>query len=85
MKVLVAKRPSRPLATTDPWFATEGEIVVAPLVCDDVTCGCDVVHQGITSHGYSTLTVVREVTTAPDDLITASRRVDLRLLHRAMI
>jgi hypothetical protein len=55
MKVLVAKRPSRPLAAIDRWSATEGEVVVAPFVCGDAGCGCDVVHQGITSHGYTTL------------------------------
>jgi hypothetical protein len=73
MKVLAAKRPSRPLAGVDRWSATEGEIVVAPLVCEDATCGCDIVHQGITSHGYSTLAVVREVTAVADDLIAACR------------
>ncbi|NKZ14516.1 hypothetical protein HGA11_26380 [Mycolicibacterium septicum DSM 44393] len=73
MKVLVAKRPSRPMAATDRWSATEGEVVVAPFVCDDAGCGCDVVHQGITSHGYSTLAAVGEVPAAPVDLIAACR------------
>lgn len=73
MKVLVAKRPSRPLATTDRWSAAEGEVVVAPFVCGDAECGCDVVHQGITSHGYSTLAAVGEASAGPVDLIAACR------------
>ncbi|OMC03407.1 hypothetical protein A5733_23455 [Mycobacterium sp. NS-7484] len=73
MKVLAATRPPRPLAKADHWSATEGEIMVAPYVCDDTACGCDVVHQGITSHGYSTLAVVGEVTATPDRLIAACR------------
>ncbi|MBU9765896.1 hypothetical protein FR943_18875 [Mycobacterium sp. TNTM28] len=73
MKVLVAKRPSRPFAAADRWSATAGEVVVAPLVCDDAACGCDIVHQGITSHGYSTMAAVGEISTPPDNLIAACR------------
>lgn len=73
MKVLVAKRPARPMAATERWSAADGEIVVTPFVCDEAGCGCDVLHQGITSHGYSTLAVVRDINVTTDSLIDACR------------
>ncbi|MGY1992371.1 DUF7715 family protein [Mycolicibacterium fortuitum] len=73
MKVLAAARPSLPRSGTDRWSAAEGEIVVAPYVCDDTACGCEVVHQGISSHGYSSIAMVREVSATPDRLVAACR------------
>jgi hypothetical protein len=61
MKVLVAKRTTPPRQTDDVWSAMQGEIVVAPFVCQDSDCDCDRVHQGIVSHGYSTEAEVRDI------------------------
>ncbi|WP_163696059.1 DUF7715 family protein [Mycolicibacterium sarraceniae] len=73
MKVLLAKRPSPPRQRSDIWSAMNGEIVVAPFVCNDDGCDCDHVHQGIVSHGYSTQAEVSEVATSPDGLVLACR------------
>lgn len=73
MKVLVAQRPTPPRQSDDVWSAMRGEIVVAPSVCQDRECHCDRVHQGVISHGYSTLVEVHEASTSPDTVIAACR------------
>lgn len=73
MNVLVAKRPSLPRGEGDVWSAMQGEIVVAPFVCQVPGCGCDHLHQGIVSHGYSTEAEVRHVAASPEDLVVACR------------
>ena len=73
MKVLVAKRPPSPRQSDDVWSAMHAEIVVSPFLCQDRDCHCDRVHQGVISHGYSTVAEVSETDTSPDALIAACR------------
>lgn len=73
VNVLVAKRPSLARGGRDVWSAMRGEIVVAPFVCQDRGCGCDQVHQGIVSHGYSSEVEVRDIAASQEALIAACR------------
>lgn len=70
MRVLTATRP--PL-DGGAWSAIEGEIAVGPFVCDNLECGCDQVHQGLNSHGYTATVQVRDVELTRDELVLACR------------
>lgn len=49
------------------------EVVVAPFVCAAGDCVCDSVHQGLVSHGYSTVAEVCDLDTSPETLKAACR------------
>jgi hypothetical protein len=52
--------------------ATEGEIVVAQMICDNPDCGCDRSFGGLNSHSATSTVMVREVDLTVDELVEAA-------------